>query len=491
MPSVGQSTLTSVSVVYEPDEAEAGETSRFGFFRSVTFQLLAVEGTILAIVLSFMRILTSEFPTTRAIVRLAVAVGVGIFGFGALIEAIAAIKRPIPRGHTALNFPPTTAIIPAYLPNEESIILDTIEQHLRAGPPDLQLIVAYNTPRYLPVEADLAMMAANEPRLLALKVEHSTSKAANVNAALGHATGEIIAVFDCDHYPAPGNYERAWQWLSNGADVVQGRCVIRSPEGAGRPMISKIVAAEFEQMYTVGHPGRARVLGFGLFGGSNGYWRADSLRAVKLDPSALTEDIDASVRLLRSGGRIVSDPGIVSAELAPPTMRALCHQRMRWGQGWFQVTRRHLASVVTDRQISIRQRLGAAWVFGFGTLMAWVGALVLPLSLAGWISHEHTATSPITSALFAFGTVAFVVQIAVAYRHALPDSRRPSVFASYVIANIVFYGYLRVALVRLSHLHELMGLNRWRVTPRARSESRRGQSPRAVDVASAVMLDHE
>jgi hypothetical protein len=104
--------------------------------------------------------------------------------------------------------------------------------------------------------------------------------------------------------------------------------------------------------------------------------------------------------------------------------------------------------------------------------MAWIGALVLPLSIDGWISHGHRATSPITGALFAFGTVAFVVQIAVAYGHALPESRRPSVFASYVVANLVFYAYLRVALVRLSHLHELIGLNQWRVTPRARPEGR-------------------
>src|SRR5438445_10751332 len=224
---MGRTTSRSVSVVTEADQA-VGD-SRLSFFRSVAVQLVLVEGAILAIVLSFMRILTSEYPNARASARLAVAIAVGIFGFGALIEAIAAGKTPKPRGRARTDLPPTTAIIPAFLPNEESIILDTIEQHLRAGPPDLQLIVAYNTPRYLPIEADLAMMAANEPRLLVLKVEHSTSKAENVNAALDHATGEIIALFDSDHHPAPGNYERAWNWLSNGADVVQGRCAIRHP----------------------------------------------------------------------------------------------------------------------------------------------------------------------------------------------------------------------------------------------------------------------
>jgi len=458
-----QTVVDPVVVSVAPDAVGGHRSTPF---RSIAFQLVLLEGVILAIVLLVMNAVTSEFPNARAIARLAVAIMVGIFATEGLIEAVAAIRVPKPRGAPGATLPPITAIIPAYLPNEESIILETVEQHLRVAGPDLQLIVAYNTPRQLPIEADLAAFATREPRLKILKVGHSTSKAENINAAIDHATGEIIAVFDSDHHPVPGNYERAWRWLANDADVVQGRCAVRLPRGSAKPNMSRVVAAEFEQMYTVGHPGRARVLGFGLFGGSNGYWRADTLRAIRLDPSALTEDIDASVRLLRSGGRIVADPAIISSEMAPPTIRALCRQRLRWGQGWYQVTRRHLIPVVTDRQIGLRQRLGAVWVFGVGTVMAWIGAFVLPFSIAGWISSGHSSTPRIASILFAFGTAVFLVQIAVAYRHALPDSRRLRVFGAYIVANLIFYAYLRVALVRLSHLHELAGMNEWRVTPR-------------------------
>lgn len=232
MPSVKQSTVTSVAAL--SDAGEADRTSRNTPFRSVALQLALLEGGILAFVLISMQVITSEFSNARAIARLVVAVAVGIFGAGAMVEAVAAIRSPKPRPHPEAALPPTTAIIPAFLPNEASIILDTIEQHLRRGPPDLQLIVAYNTPRQLPVEAHLAILAANEPRLIALKVEGSTSKAENVNAALDHATGEIIALFDSDHHPAQGNYERAWRWLANGADVVQGRCAIRRRQGLGR-----------------------------------------------------------------------------------------------------------------------------------------------------------------------------------------------------------------------------------------------------------------
>src|SRR5258708_2154070 len=97
MPNVRHPPPRSPSIVSGP--GEPAETSRLSFFRSVAFQLVLVEGAILAIVLSFLRILTSEYPSARSIARLAVAVAVGIFGFGALIEAIAAIKRPKPLGH--------------------------------------------------------------------------------------------------------------------------------------------------------------------------------------------------------------------------------------------------------------------------------------------------------------------------------------------------------------------------------------------------------
>ena len=110
--------------------------------------------------------------------------------------------------------------------------------------------------------------------------------------------------------------------------------------------LAKLVAVEFEQIYAVAHPGRAAVHGFGIFGGSNGYWRASALERIRLRGSFLTEDIEASMRLLAAGGRIVNDPGLISRELAPETISALWKQRMRWAQGWFQVSVRHLPPIL-------------------------------------------------------------------------------------------------------------------------------------------------
>ncbi len=255
--------------------------------------------------------------------------------------------------------PPATAIVVAYLPNEAATIVETITQLLSQDyPGDYQVILAYNSPQRLPIEDTLEDLAARDPRLLLLRVETSTSKAQNVNAALAHVRGEFVGVFDADHHPAQGSFSRAWRWLANGHDIVQGHCVVRNGNAS---WLARLIAVEFETVYAVSHPGRARLHGFGIFGGSNGYWRRDALRQVRMQRQMLTEDIDSSMRSLREGFSIVSDPGLVSTELAPVTIRAFWHQRMRWAQGWTQNARRHFMPVLKSDRLTRRQKLGAAF----------------------------------------------------------------------------------------------------------------------------------
>jgi cellulose synthase/poly-beta-1,6-N-acetylglucosamine synthase-like glycosyltransferase len=439
---------------------------RHFFELPIVQQILLVEGVTVGVVTLAVTKLDDVSRYSFNVVKLAGACALGMFALYSVIEAIAAMRSPrlppAPEGPR----PPVTAVIPAYLPNEATIIVDTVVHHLTTGPSDLQLIVAYNTPTPYPVERELAFMAEEDPRLTLLHVTDSHSKAENVNAALEIATGEIVAVFDADHYPAGDCYDRAWRWLAAGADVVQGRCVVRKQTGARNSIVSLSVTGEFEQMYAVGHPGRTRIMGIGLFGGSNGFWKAATLKRIKLDPTALTEDIDASVRLLLAGGRIATDPGIVSSELPPPSLEALCNQRLRWNQGWFQVGRRHLVAVIRDRGITVRRRFGVFWLWGWGTVLPWIGALSIPLTLHGWLHHDVSRWSRIIGYILLFGTVSFLVHVGTAFRKTIPGTRRPTVYGTYIAANLVFYAYIRVSLTRLGHIHQLAGRTEWFVTPR-------------------------
>ena len=120
---------------------------------------------------------------------------------------------------------------------------------------------------------------AADPRFRAIRVEGSESKAQNVNAALSETTGEFIGIFDADHHPEPNGFRRAWRWLDSGYDIVQGHCAVRNGD---ETWVSRMVAVEFEAIYAVSHPGRARLHHFGIFGGSNGYWKAHLLHAIRM-----------------------------------------------------------------------------------------------------------------------------------------------------------------------------------------------------------------
>ena len=362
--------------------------------------------------------------------------------------------------------PRATAVIAAYLPNEADTIVETVHAFLaQRYTGGLQIVLAYNTPVPLAVEDDLARLAREHADLTVLKVPDSTSKAQNVNAALRVAEGEFVGIFDADHHPAAGSFDRAWRWIADGADVVQGHCVIRNGDDSA---MAKLIAVEFEQIYAVSHPGRTSLYGFGIFGGSNGYWRASALEQIRLRGSFLTEDIEASMRVLEADGRIVNDPGLVSRELAPETPRALWKQRMRWAQGWFQVSLRHLWPILRQPSLTLRQKIGVAYLLGWREVYPWLAMSVWPLfGFLAWRDGGFQLDIPIFMLLTLFTTVSGPLQTLAAWRLATPDLREhPWWFVGAGLANLFFYTEWKNLVNRIAHLKQLRGEHQWVVTPR-------------------------
>jgi cellulose synthase/poly-beta-1,6-N-acetylglucosamine synthase-like glycosyltransferase len=338
-------------------------------------------------------------------------------------------------------------------------------------PAPLQIILAYNTPRDMPeIEARLQQIARENPRFVPMRVRTSTSKAQNVNSALPYVTGEFTAVFDADHQPDAESFRRAWRWLSHGADVVQGHCFIRNGSVS---WVAKMVAVEFEQIYAVSHPGRARLHGFGIFGGSNGYWRTDLLRELRMHGFMLTEDIDSSMRALVRGRRIISDPYLVSRELAPETMSALTRQRLRWAQGWFQISMKWVIPALRSRHLSLRQKAGMMQLLAWREAYPWVSMQILPLIaywavMAGSLARiDWFVPLFVVTTLFTLGTGPG--QILFVYKLADPQIRKhASWFWFYLATSTFFYAGLKNAWGRIAHLKEWQGETTWVVTSRGK-----------------------
>jgi cellulose synthase/poly-beta-1,6-N-acetylglucosamine synthase-like glycosyltransferase/CheY-like chemotaxis protein len=401
------------------------------------------------------------------------AVVLAMLGTALLIsmEGWLALRRIDPPAEPGALYPTASAIIAAYLPNEAPVIVETIEAFLRVEyPGPLQVILAYNTPRDMPIEAVLQEIAQRDSRFMPLRVEGSTSKAQNVNAALAEVRGEFVGIFDADHQPDQDSFTRAWRWLSNGYDVVQGHCLVRNGDAS---WVARLVAVEFESFYTVSHPGRARLHGFGIFGGSNGYWKTEWLRRIRMRGWMLTEDIDSSMRVVAEGGKIVSDPWLVSRELGPVTLKALWHQRMRWAQGWLQVSYRHIKPNLRSPHLTLRQKLGISHLLVWREIYPWLSVQILPILVykLWWRGDPINWFVP----FFFFTTLVMLSngpsQIWFTYRLAHPEIRRHKRwFASYYLISCLFYIEFKNVIARVAHIKEAMRERQWIVTPRARAK---------------------
>jgi cellulose synthase/poly-beta-1,6-N-acetylglucosamine synthase-like glycosyltransferase len=385
------------------------------------------------------------------------------------------------------RYPAASAIIAAYLPNESATIESTLAAFQRLDyPGPLQVVLAYNTPRDLPVEDALRDLAARDPRIELLRVDGSTSKAQNVNAALQVVTGELVGVFDADHHPGPGSFERAARWIAAGYDVVQGHCVVRNGDASG---LAKVVAVEFESIYAVSHPGRARLHGFGIFGGSNGYWRTDRLRTTRMRQRMLTEDIDSSMRALDAGARIVSDPRLTSYELATTTIPQLTAQRLRWAQGWLQVSVTHLRTLLASPALTVRQKLGATYLLGWREVYPWISLQVLPILVFAATHPSAVGNRSWFISLFVLTTLATAavgpLQTLMAYVLGEPSIRaHRSWFWRYLLWAMVFTEF-KSALTRIAHVKELSHERVWRVTPRDVSRTATTATPATLPAEAA------
>lgn len=446
-------------------------------------------------------------PVVLEIVFWIVFVSMAVTSFLIAMECARAHRFPEPPRRTVVpdkELPRLATVVAAYLPNEQDTLMESLRAHLSLDyPADRHLLVlAYNTPEPLPIESQLQALAEYDARVVVLRVEGSTSKVENVNAAL-ELLGDrvdVIGIFDADHHPHPTAPRRVAQWLSDAAgderfDVVQGQCAVRNVDESS---VTRTIAAEFATLYAVAHPGRTVVHDFGIFGGSNGWWRAEVITALGLDPAMLTEDIDVSARALADGRRLATDPRILSYELAPSTWSAWWRQRMRWSQGWLEVSLRHSVALLRNPRLSYAQRRGVVMLFGWRIMHPWIATQMAPVLLAmSLVPGRDIPWLLLFFVLSAFGINGIPVLQAVAGNRLGPPGvgGRPWLFARFTLMSLVFYAELRMIVTRGSVVRHVLGAHTWDVTARTagrRTSSRRtsirrkAAAPAAVPVAARI-----
>ena len=104
-------------------------------------------------------------------VYIVVVIALVLTGVLIWMEGLASLLVEQPPDRPSAAYPPASAVIAAYLPNEAATIVETIEAFLAVNyPARLQVILAYNGPTTHPVEAVLAQIAERNPRFVPYRV---------------------------------------------------------------------------------------------------------------------------------------------------------------------------------------------------------------------------------------------------------------------------------------------------------------------------------
>ncbi|WP_197078335.1 glycosyltransferase family 2 protein [Hoeflea sp. IMCC20628] len=194
--------------------------------------------------------------------------------------------------------------------------------------------------------------------------------------ALQGARGSLIAVYDAEDKPAPGQLQEAWIAFCNGGSrlgCLQAPLAIanlRSSWTAG------LFALEYSGLFRILVPFLART-GMPIpLGGTSNHFRRFALEEVGgWDPHNVTEDADLGMRLYAHGYRTGTLQS-ATVEAAPVSLDVWIRQRTRWLKGWAQTW-----LVAMRRPVRTCQSLGTCGFIVFQLMIAGmlVSALAHPL----------------------------------------------------------------------------------------------------------------
>jgi cellulose synthase (UDP-forming) len=213
--------------------------------------------------------------------------------------------------------------------------------------------------------------------------ERQHAKAGNLNHALRHCSGELIAVFDADVVPLTPFLRRTAPLFTDPAvGFVQTPQSYMNADPVMRNLrLERWLMPDEESFYRWIEPSRDAV-GAVVCAGTSFVMRRSALEAVGgFETGTPSEDLATGIRLTAAGYTNRFLPQKLSAGLAPFTAAAMARQRCRWASGTLQ-TLRTGANPLTIPGLNPLQRL--AYLEG---ILHWFNVLpqlllaLMPLSL--------------------------------------------------------------------------------------------------------------
>jgi cellulose synthase/poly-beta-1,6-N-acetylglucosamine synthase-like glycosyltransferase len=170
-------------------------------------------------------------------------------------------------------------------------------------------------------------------------------KAGALEAALGSARGEFIAIFDADFLPPREFLVRLMPHFADShVGMVQARWGHINQDYS---LLTKIQSILLDGHFVLEHGGRYRSGRFFNFNGTAGIWRRSAIDdAGGWQHDTLTEDLDLSYRAQLRGWRFVFVSNVIAPAEVPVEMNGFKSQQHRWAKGSIQTCRKLLPDIL-------------------------------------------------------------------------------------------------------------------------------------------------
>jgi cellulose synthase/poly-beta-1,6-N-acetylglucosamine synthase-like glycosyltransferase len=277
-------------------------------------------------------------------------------------------------------------------------------------------------------------------------------KAGALEAGRRSTDAEFVAIFDADFVPPADYLERTIpHFYRPGGEPDAELALVQTQWGHLNPDESGLTRAQslwVDDHHTLQMSWRSAVWRFVNFTGTAGVWRASAVEAAGgWRAASLVEDCELSFRHLFAGFRTKFVKEIVAPAELPATFTAYKAQQKRWTQGWVQVQRLHLRTLLSEyrcslvRRIALTYHMCISWQWPAWAL--WLTMLPALIFTSLWFGElGTTAAAAIYLGPTVFWLLASTIIASLETRHTYPERlsvatfrRRLARVVPYVVIN--------------------------------------------------------
>jgi poly-beta-1,6-N-acetyl-D-glucosamine synthase len=342
-----------------------------------------------------------------------------------------------------INYPKISLLVPAH--NESGSIAKTIASILENKYPNKEVIIIDD---HSSDSTYKQVSYHTQPGLVKVvrRMEGLGSKAAAINFGALFSTGDILMIMDGDTLIERNALRETAKYL-NLPDVVAiaGNVRVLSGDDDKTNILTKSQAYEYITAFELGRRIRLMTNLLIIIPGSFGAFKKEIAKKIGLyDKDTITEDFDLTVKLFKTGGRILFVPDAIAWTYCPNNWKTWIRQRLRWTHGQISTLMKH-RDVITSRNVAYKN------VFILSVLdMLFMDIFLLAARMIslGWVVSFYGFTNSLLDVFFLIFMIYFVNELLAICAAGISSPNRSDLKYAYLVPFIIFvyrpiYGFVR------------------------------------------------